>query len=222
MGDQVTTLDLLIKALAAAVPATALIFAAKQYTIAQRWKKHEFVSPVWKEIESNPAIVKTMTMLDWNDRYITLFEGEDDQRVTDGLLVQALIPHTETDKKEFTYIESAIRDYFDEFFDALVRINHFIDAGLFTAEDARIYVEYWLKILTGEVSGKSEKTREALWKFIEAYKYYGVRELCKKLALRTPGVPKIENMNEEAVRRTRKQDRGLVIKTRREKVLGSR
>jgi hypothetical protein len=174
----------------AAAAFVAFLAGLVQYRQAQRWKRSEFVAKEVKEFKGNPAVHNALLMLDWNERYVELFPQEPDPArrsglVTDALLGHALVPLPDKAAArlhgEFKREEVAIRDAFDQLFDALERFEYFIQAGLVSRREFDPYLRYWVDLL-GDRSGrrKAPEVLDTVWAFIDAYSYSGVQKLLRR------------------------------------------
>ena len=122
-----------------------------------------------------------LQMLDWNSRTLELPTGTageiEKTTVDDALLAKALVHHSAR-PDGFDWPEPQIRDYFDELLDRLERFDHYIEAGLVTADDISPYLDYWLDILGNPDSGRKPKEfYESFDAYLTGYDFAGVRRL---------------------------------------------
>lgn len=143
-----------------------------EYVKSIRWKKSEFLSKEIKEFFSDSDITKVTMVLDWNIRLIEI-DGKI-TRIDDQFLISALQPHTVKDK--FTKEEAIIRDLFDKFFDKLSYFNIYIKNGLVNKEEVKIYLSYYLNILT-KPGRKPTELVDVFNTYLSVYNYKEVIEL---------------------------------------------
>jgi hypothetical protein len=109
-------------------------------------------------------------MLDYNGSQVELPPGKMTS-FSDESLTRAL-----AQEGEFTEEEAAIRDAFSEYLDGLERFETFVEAGLVSAAEFRPYLGYWLDIIGDPANDrKPADFRQALWLFIEVFKFQGVQ-----------------------------------------------
>jgi hypothetical protein len=175
---------------AAGAALIAFLVGLIQYRQAQRWKRAEFVAKEIKELKSDLAIRNALMMLDWNERYIELFPGREDLAkrsvlVNDDLLCRALAPLPDKSAarlhEDFKEEEIAIRAAFDQLFDAVERLEYFIQAGLVSRREFDPYLTYWVEIVGNVKSNrKPPRVLENLWAYIDSYYYSGVQSLMRR------------------------------------------
>lgn len=118
-----------------------------QYRDAQTWKRSEFLANQIRDFEGDQRIHATLLMLDWSRRHIPLVSNRTGEIrypvVGEATLLRALLPSTPSGG--FSGVEASIRDAFDRFFDALGRLENFIELGLVDEKQVRQYIGYWLE-----------------------------------------------------------------------------
>jgi hypothetical protein len=129
-------------------------------------------------------------MLDWNERYIELFPSKEDPAkrsvlVNDDLLCRALAPLPDKSAarlhEDFKEEEIAIRAAFDQLFDAVERLEYFIQAGLVSRKEFDPYLAYWVEIVGNVKSNrKPPRVLDNLWAYIDSYYYSGVQSLLRR------------------------------------------
>jgi hypothetical protein len=149
----------------------------RQYARAQRVERAKFALSLVDEFHHEQGNRNAMLMLDWNSRRIEFFpdEHEKDKRshvVTDEILISALRVHTPT--AQFTLLEAAIRDTFDQFFYYLERFEYYISLNLIEADDVRPHFKYWIEILAGGNRNKNPAFAETAAKYMGFYGFDGV------------------------------------------------
>src|SRR5262245_53686605 len=107
-----------------------------------------------KEFFANKHVQRSLMMIDWDTRPITLLDptGSDGGTVavTRELQVQALLPHTLVDNsgsgldgvsteghEHFTLAQAAIRDSYDAFLDGLERFASYAETHLVEVDDLK-------------------------------------------------------------------------------------
>jgi len=155
-----------------------------QYTKAQRWKRREFIATQVKQFESDKKIQLAMTMLDWNNRELYFPSDTHDKsialRVDTDLLCSALLPHEEA--QSYSQEEEMIRDCFDHFLDMLGMFWNFIDARLISKAELEPYIQYWIRLVSGEMTGwHGPQLSYLLLNYIRVYNFTGAQRLIKRL-----------------------------------------
>jgi hypothetical protein len=107
-----------------------------------RWRKAEMAKKLLDEAWSSQRHRQVLTMLDWEGRVY-----QDGGRVTGVITYPRLHAALRTEETHFDDDEQFIRDSFDEFFDALTRMQHFASIGLIEFEDVRPRYAYYVRIL---------------------------------------------------------------------------
>jgi hypothetical protein len=157
----------------------AFFIGLSQYRKAQRWKRREFIAAQIKEFESDSKIQAVFTMLDWKDRYVQLPSnktGKDEPViVTDPILARALLPHSP--RSLFHDYEASIRDCFDRFFDALDRLQVFVDSKLISKEELFPYIEYWIQRIVDDNRQHPPEIYSLLRNYIQRYGFSGAKRL---------------------------------------------
>lgn len=163
----------------------AFWFGLRQYKKGQIWKRLEFVSDQMKIFFDDPAARATMHMLDWRKKKMPLYkfrdESDDEQVTVDYEMVAAALridPAIHYDKKQ-----SAIREAFERFLEYLARFEGFLDAKAVEPKDLNPYLDYWMKLISGNDYHSPEVTTNvlpSLWKFIDHFGYRDVRHLVSR------------------------------------------
>lgn len=153
-----------------------------QYAKAQKWKRREFIAARVQEFESDRKVRLAMTMLDWTDRELYFPSEASDQpvalKVNDALLCSALLRHPLA--KRYPKGEEMIRDCFDRFLDMLVTFWNFIEAGLISSDELRPYMQYWIRLVSGQVTDvHSPHVFSLLLDHIQFYGFTGAALLIK-------------------------------------------
>ena len=157
----------------------------RQYRKSQVWKRLEFVSDQMKRFYDDTAAKAAMTMLDWDNKEMTLFKhrGDDDDatvEVTYALVARSLGVDT---TKRYGKNESAIREIFERFLEYLARFEGFLQADTVKQNDLDPYLDYWVKLLSGHDPHSPLVTKTVLpqlWKFIDYYGYKDVRHFVNR------------------------------------------
>jgi len=156
------------------------IVSLRQYSKAQRWKRREFIAAQIKEFEADPRNRVVMIFLDWSDRKIA-FPTDDGEAtvkilVTDVLLCGSLLPHGRANG--FNPDEVIIRDSIDRFLESLVRFENFVEAKLIDVEELRPYLQYWIRLITGDMPDRHPaEVFQLLLNYIDQYGFDGVSRL---------------------------------------------
>jgi hypothetical protein len=153
-----------------------------QYAKAQKWKRREFIAAQVKEFESDKKVQLAMTMLDWNNRELYFPSEASDQpialKVDTALLCSALLPHHWA--KRYSKEEEMIRDCFDRFLGMLVMFWNFIEAGLINTDELRPYMQYWIRLISGQnTDWHTPQFFALLLNYIQVYGFTGAARLIK-------------------------------------------
>ena len=164
-----------------------LNFAYKQYKRSEEWKRGDFIAKEIKDFESNLSIRNSLLMIDWGMRPINLFlkQNPDENNyviVTREDQWRALLPHqikgdfpsisnNSTDINfsnkatvgNFSFIETRIRDSYDDFFVNLTRFSNFIEVGLIVPSEIKPYLEYWINSIA---VAKNDYREDIPWKYV--------------------------------------------------------
>lgn len=151
-----------------------------QYSVAQRWKRMEWIASAMKAFYEHPDVERALQMVDWNERRIMLFADQPDAarryvRVNDDVVARALMAHST--HGPFTAVEAAIRDCFDGFLDQLAMVHQYVSAGLVSIEDVRPYLDYWVRNIARPSAGLPSARLRQLHFYIQHYQFTDVRQL---------------------------------------------
>jgi hypothetical protein len=163
----------------------AFAVGLQRYTVAQRWKRREFIAQQIRDFEADMKIEAVLTMLDWTDRPIQVRSNKSGRMlnlvVNERLLQISLLPCSP--QFGFTDEEAAIRDCFDRFLDALVRLEAFVKSKLISQKELKPYVSYWVKKIVGrEKPQHEERFYILLHRYIDIYEFSGARRLIENYA----------------------------------------
>jgi hypothetical protein len=156
-----------------------------QYRKSEVWKRLEFVAAEMKAFYDDAAVKLAMGMLDWHKKEVALFKhrGENDfaRVVVDYVIVASTLgidPEMKYDK-----VHSAVREIFERFLEFLARFEGFLATGVVNLDDLKHYLDYWIKLISGQDVHSPEVTKQVLpglWKFIDYYGYRDVRKfICR-------------------------------------------
>jgi len=171
-----------IKLVAAAV---AFWFGLRQYTRSQVWKRLEFLSVEMKNFFADHAVREAMLMLDWRKKRMALFkyrEENDFEQVEINYDIVAAALDVDP-KQHYDKVHSAIREVFERFLEYLARFEGFLDAGVIEPADLNPFIDYWMKLISGNDTHSPEVTKKVLpnlWRFIDFYGYRDVRRLVSR------------------------------------------
>lgn len=169
------------------ITGAALVFGTGlwQYRKSQNWKRHEFVASEMKAFYDDTAVKAAMSMLDWRKKKMTLFKfrNENDlERVVVDYEVVASALGTDVEM-QYDKRQSAIREIFERFLEFLARFDGFVEARLVRKKDLNPYLDYWVKLISGQdvhSPQATEKVLPQLWKFIDYFGYRDVRRLVSR------------------------------------------
>lgn len=182
--------DLVIKVFAILGAAVAFLVGLRQYKRGQVWQRSQIVLSLIQSFEEDERIEAACAMLDWDEREVTLGEGQRIQFKNSLLLSALRVPAMDIvtapgqemaeGRDAFTPEESYIRDAFDALFDFFDKLYAFRETKLLTAQDCT-YFRYWLELLRDIGTYKrSPQIQQAISRYMEAYHFKGVRELVKE------------------------------------------
>ncbi|MES2772814.1 MAG: hypothetical protein V4722_01430 [Bacteroidota bacterium] len=171
---------------AAIVGLATLIKGIFEYSRAQRWKKAEFISKEVKEFYASAVVVRALKILDWDSNWIQLNKGEIGNAVTldfDSDMILKSLRHHDEVPDGFSPEEEKIREIIDGLLDKLSLFQHYIEGGLFSANELKGYLKYWTDIMFDENNERKNKGdfRKVLKKYIHTYKFYDLIKLAKGL-----------------------------------------
>ena len=185
--------------------ATGVLYHIRQ----QKWQRTEFLRQAVREFELDPEILNALKILDFEEYRDYTIPGHDQEaplrfRVTDRLLCNALANHDQRARRkhELEYfqdhdmldpeamrqyrIETALRDWFNKMLNGLEHFGYFIESGLFTVEELRPWLNYWIKLIGDPAyrrPGASE-FYDALYSYIHHSGFFGVQKLFERFDYR--------------------------------------
>jgi hypothetical protein len=164
-----------------------------QQSAERTWKKAEFLTTTVGRFDSAPRVQNAKQMLDSlrlykNGRKIKLFPDASDPKkaytmVTPDDIYSALDVNKESlaaGSEERVDKLIAISDCFDAFLSGLEDFDHYIQSGLFTADELRLDLEYWVKLIGDKrivLSGPNFRKR--LQEYANRYEFKGVDNLIR-------------------------------------------
>jgi hypothetical protein len=104
-----------------------------------RWRQAEMARTILDEIWADPLARAAMKMLDWEGLTYT-----HDSKKTGRITHDAMEKSLRTADTEFTSDEQFVRDAFDQLFDGLERIEHYIRTELINWDDVKGRLEYYV------------------------------------------------------------------------------
>ena len=141
-----------------------------EYSQKLRWDKSKFLLERIEDLLERESTQYVHSMLDWNALELD-FDGVK-VRVDDNMLFESLQTHDT--KHSFTRQEMKIRDLFDEYFDGLTEFLILSECGLISKRDLAKFMDYWISILNGERSSKSQKLNSQINEYML---FYGFNKL---------------------------------------------
>ena len=172
----------IIKVFGAAV---AFVIGLRQYNKSQVWKRLEFVGSEMKAFYDDVAVRSAMTMLDWRKKEMALFKYRDEDDTTKvevNYETVAAALGTDPDVR-YDKTQSAIREIFERFLEFLARFEGFLEAEAVKERDLNSYLDYWMKLTSGNDPHSPEATQKVLpqlWRFIDYYGYRDVRRFVSR------------------------------------------
>ncbi len=123
-----------------------------------RWKKAELAREIIDKLHSNKRLRDALVMVDWTGREFEISPGERKEISWDDL-PGALRPWEEP--ISFDEKEVYIRDCFDELFDGLNLLEHYLRTDLLDFEDVKFPMAYYI--------GKLKERGDAVRTFMNHY-----------------------------------------------------
>jgi len=185
-------IEFLLKIAAGVGAVVAYLVGLRQYRKSQNWQKATFLAAIITEFETNPKILAVKCMLDWDDGKIQIppnltfdFENE--------TFCSALRAPLEGEEVTFPFPEDEIRDALDAFFDFFEKVESYWSIGLLKFRDLQ-YFYYWFEGLRSMDKWKSVECKNALERYLQTYRFFGVKgllsEYAKIVPVPPPGFPK--------------------------------
>lgn len=143
-----------------------------EYTKKLKWEKNKFLLEQLELFHSVESTKIMETLLDWNGTKVTI-KGKE-VFVDDEILLNSLYTHDV--KHSFTKLEFELRDVFDEYFDNLSKLIFMSKSGLIDKKNLIMFLEYWLKILSGRMNNKSREMVEQITKYLDFYEFTALRD----------------------------------------------
>lgn len=202
-----------VVAVSVALAALSLLAAAAQYKSKNRWHRIDFLRQAVRQFEQDPDIWKALKILDfeeYRDYEITYRDRPISFRVNNDLLCAALATHEERIKRkqkldellkqegqlderyfEQYQIETAIRDWFNKMLNGLEHFGYFIESGLFTANEIRPWMIYWIRLIADRAYKRpgASKFYDQLYTYIHEYGFAGVINLFEQFGYRILPTP---------------------------------
>lgn len=154
----------------------ALSFGLYRYHKGQLWKKSEFAASQLDLLWKDDRIRFCCLALDCSTKSVTVPAAHGPAFTHTARLMQEAL-RTENERVDFDWPLSYYRECFDRFFDYLSTINHYIDIGLFTAQDI-LPLHYWLKQIA---SPRFLDSKPLLVDYCRYHDFDGVEALLKKI-----------------------------------------
>ncbi len=181
---------------------SAIIWGVFQYGQQQQWKRIEFLRRAVKEFEGDPDIYKALKILDFEEYRDYQIDSPAYGKpfsfhVTDELLCNALADHDHRARRKHQLehdedintldlaalrqyqIETALRDWFNKLLNGLEHFGYFLESGLFTPEELRPWMNYWVKLIGDPIYRRPGASRfyDALYSYIHHSGFFGVQRL---------------------------------------------
>lgn len=135
-----------------------------------RWNMAREAKSLWHEMWKNSFARNAMKMLDWTGREYEIKEGKFAQVFHEDVIKALRVIVLGFDDKKrsegFDDKETFIRDCFDEFFDSIEDIEHYIIIHIIEFEDVKISLKYYIDIILNK-----PQFEKAVKDFMKAYNY---------------------------------------------------
>lgn len=143
-----------------------------EYTKKLKWEKNKFLLEKLEIFHSLESTKIMETLLDWNGTNV-IINGKE-IFIDDNILLNSLYTHDV--KHSFTTLEFELRHIFDDYFDNLTKLIFMSKSGLIDKKNLVMFMEYWLKILSGNTNNKSRELMEQINKYLEFYEFTTLRD----------------------------------------------
>jgi hypothetical protein len=124
-----------------------------------RWKRAEMAKTCIDELNANSLARSALKMMDWSGDEYTRVDGKKTGEIKHKERRNAL----RTDNTIFDADSKFIRDAFDELFDYIERLEHFIRIGLVVFEDVEQFFKYYISKFA------SQDERDVITRFMNEY-----------------------------------------------------
>jgi len=179
--------EFLLKLAAVGGATLAYVIGLRQYRKSQNWQKATFLSALITEFETNPKILAVKCMLDWDEGKIEIPPSVSFD-FKNQIFCSALRAPTDGDGVDFPFPEDEIRDALDVFFDFFEKIDSYWGIKLLRFRDLQ-YFYYWFESLRSMAVWKDEDCKNALDRYLRAYRFFGVKHLLDEYAREVPVPP---------------------------------
>ena len=132
-----------------------------------KWEQNRFLLDELDKFQSLESTTVMEKLLDWNRASVTI-SGET-IKYNDKDLYEAFSTHDV--KQTFTRSEVLLRQTFDEYFDGLTRLFIMAETGLIDGDNLKKFLSYWIEILNGHRSSKSNELRKQIKNYLSFYSY---------------------------------------------------
>jgi len=164
-----------------------------QQNAERTWKKAEFLAKTIDVFDAAPRVHNAKLMLDSlrlysKGRRIKLFPDEQDPNKTYKVVTPDDIYNAlDKDKENLAggsgeTLEKwiAIADCFDAFLSGLEDFSHYIKSGLFTSDELKLDLEYWINLIGDKsILLNKDKFRERLLEYADRYDFKGLGSLLR-------------------------------------------
>lgn len=206
-------------AAAAGLTSLAFVYGVRSYSRQHKRQRLELLRNIIHEFESDPDISQALKVLDFEE-YRSYHDNGDHGitkeittfRVTDSLLTYALAddeyrqyqrallekmspeePNYQSAMQGY-YAETIIRDWFNKMLNAIEHISHLVDAKVFTVQEVKPWLLYWVRLIADEKYRRNHDSRiyNQLYNYIHDHGFNGVQKLFERFGyriLRTPYQP---------------------------------
>jgi hypothetical protein len=104
-----------------------------------RWKKAQFAKEILDQLDQNKRFRDALTMLDWTGREFEISQGKIEEISWEDLSAALRTWH---EPMSFTDKEVYIRDCFDELFDGMNMLEHYLRTELLSFQDVQFPMAY--------------------------------------------------------------------------------
>lgn len=182
------SIEIIVTIISLLIPTLKWVY---EYSEKLKWDKNKFLLDELDKFHSLETTQNVEILLDWNS--ITINLNNEKMFVNDELLYQSLQTHNL--KNKFTLEEIKLRALFDDYFDNLTKLILMCKSNLLPEKNFRMFMKYWVDIISGRRKSKSEKLQTQIKNYLEFYGYEEIIKFIKYEKRRNFQLPKIRYTN---------------------------
>jgi hypothetical protein len=125
-----------------------------------RWNQAKLAKEMLDTVEASEEVQSAFRLLDWSG-----YEHDIDADELEPISFEETYKALRTKNTRFNRKELFVRDCFDEFFDSLAHLEHYVASGLLLFDDVQFLFEYYVQ--------KMSKHRSIFEGYMRAYSFQG-------------------------------------------------